>query len=334
MTDPTTPALEAAPDAVCARPPAAEPCPEPSAAAYVIGARPAPPVHTRFQKGQTGNRTGAPPRPPLRTAQVEALMRREFEVVVEGRPQRLPLSEALLLQLAHRALSGEAQATSELIRLMGEVERVRGDEARRRADRVRAGRKAKADEAARRARAEEKAAEARAGAEARARARTQARVEAGSESGTEAAAPPPPLPRPLPRPAPDPHAVDFHEAALVDAALMLELMEEHPDDGRPGAWGPDGLPRLRVQGWALEAARSREPDAPYEDAAAWRSARPALAAAQRCGLLRRQGHIGPLQIPRWAAAAAEARNPEAAAALRADAEACRAAVEAGWMDGG
>ena len=285
MTDPCQAAAPAAPAPLPATLPAA--------------ARPGPPPHTRFQKGQTGNRKGAPPRPAYRTAQVEALMQREFDVVIDGENRRLPLGEALLLQLAHRALAGEAQAATELIRLMGEVERVRAEEARRRADRVRAGRAEKKAGEARRAKAEADAALARELAALRA-------------------------PDALDRPRDDREIAD---RTTLRAATLLGVVEGHPDGSDPQAWVDGdpggGRPAVRIADWALEAALEHAPDVPLEGAEGWQDPARAAEILETLRLARRPDpwayactgaavfSTPPRRLPRWLIDAALDRRPGA-----------------------
>ena len=106
---------------------------------------------TRWVKGQSGNPRGGPRRPAPRAAHVEKLMRREFEVVVDGERERLPFVEALLVSLAYRALRGDAKAVDQVLRLMAETEQTRAAEAAARAQqaRRRADERRLAEEAAR-----------------------------------------------------------------------------------------------------------------------------------------------------------------------------------------
>lgn len=106
MTEPTSPAAPRG-DAPMpsAQPP--EPSPEPS------------------PERSPERPSGRPRRPAPRTAEVERILRRDFDVVIEGEPMRLPLAEAILLQLAHRALRGEVWALKEMLRQMAAAERTR-----------------------------------------------------------------------------------------------------------------------------------------------------------------------------------------------------------------
>jgi hypothetical protein len=86
-------------------------------------------VGRRFQPGRSGNPRGGPKRPAPRTAEVEWLFSQSFTVEIDGERQRLPLAQALLLSLAHRALKGDARAASELLALHGKAEETRAAQA-------------------------------------------------------------------------------------------------------------------------------------------------------------------------------------------------------------
>jgi len=96
---------------------------------------------------------GARRRPEPSVAVVERVLRREFDVVIEGERQRLPLAEAVVVQLAHRALKGEIWAVKEMLRHMERVDRVRAAQnaarARRLLERARASRERRAEQARR-----------------------------------------------------------------------------------------------------------------------------------------------------------------------------------------
>jgi hypothetical protein len=180
-------------------------------------------------------RRGRPRRPPPRTAEVEAIMRREFDVYIAGEPMRLPLAQALLMQLAHRALRGEIWAVQELMKTMGQAEKTRAREdaahARREVERAR-------NNAALRARRK---------AEAEAAAREAAKLKIFWSPVTlakeeEARAP-------ECREADE--AMELHGAALDDALASLGVLGPEDDQGL----GP-----RRLEPWVVEAARARDPE--------------------------------------------------------------------------
>lgn len=113
-----------------------------------------PPLHSRWKPGESGNRRIARPPLSVRTAVVERVLAREVEVQVAGKAAWMPLGEAVLMRLTERAVSGEVTAMTELIRLMGEAEKQRVEEARRQAERSqRCAERRRAREAERAARA-------------------------------------------------------------------------------------------------------------------------------------------------------------------------------------
>jgi len=142
---------------------------------------------------------------------------------------RLPLAEAILMQLAHRALRGEVWALKEILRQMGWAERTRAVQdaahARREVQRARnntALRERRRLEAVR-------AADAARAAEAQARDEARRRPSTYEERFA--------------------YDLDIHDNAVADAMASLGLV----DDGKEA----DGL-RL-LEPWVVEAARQRRP---------------------------------------------------------------------------
>ena len=76
-----------------------------------------PPVHTRFQKGQSGNPRGR--EKGVRNFAVE--VKRSLEIPVKlnenGRPKRVSTQEALFMRLREKALKGDNRALETLIGL-------------------------------------------------------------------------------------------------------------------------------------------------------------------------------------------------------------------------
>jgi hypothetical protein len=79
-----------------------------------------PPVHTRFRKGQSGNPSGRRKGAGIRSA-AEKVMGRKVMATVEGERRRVPISEAVLLQVTQKALTGEARAVREFLRIAEQV---------------------------------------------------------------------------------------------------------------------------------------------------------------------------------------------------------------------
>lgn len=79
-----------------------------------------PPAHTRFVKGKSGNPKGRP----KGTGAADGLARlvnQPVTVTLDGRQQKVPLSEALVLGLAQRGLGGNVVATREFIKIADKV---------------------------------------------------------------------------------------------------------------------------------------------------------------------------------------------------------------------
>ena len=96
-----------------------------------------PPEHSRWRKGRSGNPRTAQPPLAIRTAVIERVLAREIDVLVAGQATVMPLGEAVFMRLTERAVSGEATAMTELVRLMGEAEKQRVEELKRRSERSR-----------------------------------------------------------------------------------------------------------------------------------------------------------------------------------------------------
>ena len=94
----------------------------------------------RFRPGNRAGCGGAPIRPLLRTAQIEALMRKPYAYWVAGEYKPMPFAEAFLRRVAEFAMNGDPRCIAEMLRLMGEVEERRREEGRKRAERRKAKR--------------------------------------------------------------------------------------------------------------------------------------------------------------------------------------------------
>ncbi len=79
-----------------------------------------PPRRTRFRKGQSGNPGGRPLGSGTRSA-AEKVLDRTVMATVDGQRRKVPLTEALVLQLAQRALAGDIKSTRELLRIADQV---------------------------------------------------------------------------------------------------------------------------------------------------------------------------------------------------------------------
>lgn len=80
-----------------------------------------PPRHTRFRKGQSGNPKGRPRGKGVRSA-AEKVLDRMVTATVDGERRRVPITEALVLQLAQKALGGDHRASREILRIADQIE--------------------------------------------------------------------------------------------------------------------------------------------------------------------------------------------------------------------
>lgn len=83
-----------------------------------------PPRHTRFRKGQSGNPRGRRKGSGVRSA-AEKVLERKVMATVDGQRQKVPITEALVLQLAQKALAGDHRASREILRIADQVEAAR-----------------------------------------------------------------------------------------------------------------------------------------------------------------------------------------------------------------
>lgn len=79
-----------------------------------------PPAHTRFVKGKSGNPKGRP-RGTGKANGLARLVSQPVTVTLEGKQQQVPLSEALILAMAQRALSGNVVATREVLKILEKI---------------------------------------------------------------------------------------------------------------------------------------------------------------------------------------------------------------------
>lgn len=77
-----------------------------------------PPKHSRFSKGQSGNRQGRPRgRRNIATILAEVL-HRKVVVTENGRTRKVPAVEAVLLRLLRKSLDGDPRAIDKLMKLL------------------------------------------------------------------------------------------------------------------------------------------------------------------------------------------------------------------------
>lgn len=75
-----------------------------------------PPRGGRFQKGQSGNPKGRP-KGAARPVDVTRVLNRLVKVAVDGKPGKVPVLEAVVMQITQRALTGDLAAVREILRL-------------------------------------------------------------------------------------------------------------------------------------------------------------------------------------------------------------------------
>lgn len=88
-----------------------------------------PPRHSRFLRGQSGNPRGRRKGSGVRSA-AEKVLDRKVTVTVDGKRQKVPITEALVLQLTQRALAGDSKAIRDVLKISDQVAATRQDPAR------------------------------------------------------------------------------------------------------------------------------------------------------------------------------------------------------------
>jgi hypothetical protein len=79
-----------------------------------------PPAHSRFIKGKSGNPRGRPKGTHV-GGTLASLVNQMITVTLEGIPRKMPLTEALAMSLAHRALAGNTAAAREFMKIVDKV---------------------------------------------------------------------------------------------------------------------------------------------------------------------------------------------------------------------
>ena len=93
-----------------------------------------PPVSTRFQKGHKGHKAVGPRKPKSLSAQLDAILAEKMNVNENGKAQRMAKEDVFLRQLVNRALAGERQATSAMLKFLIERQQRPGPEGTRATD--------------------------------------------------------------------------------------------------------------------------------------------------------------------------------------------------------
>lgn len=88
-----------------------------------------PPRHSRFRRGQSGNPRGRRKGSGVRSA-AEKVLDRKVTVTIDGKRQKVPITEALVLQLTQRALAGDSKAIRDVLKISDQLAATRQDPAR------------------------------------------------------------------------------------------------------------------------------------------------------------------------------------------------------------
>lgn len=79
-----------------------------------------PPKRTQFTKGQSGNPKGRPKGSGMRSV-AEKVLGRTVPVTVDGVRRKVPITEALMMQLVQKALAGDGAARRDLLKIANQV---------------------------------------------------------------------------------------------------------------------------------------------------------------------------------------------------------------------
>lgn len=93
-----------------------------------------PPVSTRFQKGHKGHKSVGPKKSKSLSDQLDRILAEKMNVNENGKPQRMAKEDVFLRQLVNRALGGERQATSAVLKFLVERQQRPGPEGTRATD--------------------------------------------------------------------------------------------------------------------------------------------------------------------------------------------------------
>ena len=86
-----------------------------------------PPTRSRFQKGSSGNPNGRPKGSGIHSS-VEKVLSRTISITVDGVRKRVPITEAMVTQLAQRALAGDAAASRDFLKIAGQAAAARAED--------------------------------------------------------------------------------------------------------------------------------------------------------------------------------------------------------------
>jgi hypothetical protein len=95
--------------------------PRDTAKDYVVGYG-KPPVHTRFQKGRSGNPKGRPRGRKNMSTLLSAALDAWIIVVENGRRKKIRKREAIVTQLVNKSASADLKATQIVLAMLHEVE--------------------------------------------------------------------------------------------------------------------------------------------------------------------------------------------------------------------
>lgn len=87
-----------------------------------------PPKAQRFQKGQSGNPKGRPKGSGIRSA-LDKVLERKVPITIDGKRRKVPVTEAIVTQLVHKALGGDAAARRDFLKIADQAAQARAAEA-------------------------------------------------------------------------------------------------------------------------------------------------------------------------------------------------------------
>lgn len=77
-----------------------------------------PPKRTRFKKGQSGNPSGRPKKPPDPYTELMHVLHEKVTVTLDGEPETVTVQQALLMRLRDQAIKGNPWAEKLILKIL------------------------------------------------------------------------------------------------------------------------------------------------------------------------------------------------------------------------
>lgn len=77
-----------------------------------------PPKRTRFKKGQSGNSSGRPKKPPDPYTELMRVLQEKVTATLDGEPEKVTVQQALLMRLRDEAIKGKPWAEKLVLKIL------------------------------------------------------------------------------------------------------------------------------------------------------------------------------------------------------------------------